>query len=122
MKYCFGFIMIVSAILSCCVVLGTGRAGERAGPDGVYEGSGQGYRGKIHVLVRIEGGRIAEIEVVYSMEDRAVGGEAMEELANLVLEYNSTDIDAISGATESSKGFLEAVLDAILTYERMPIL
>jgi uncharacterized protein with FMN-binding domain len=90
-------------------------SGERiAAADGLYEGTGQGYRGPIVVQIRLSAGSIAEIEIVESMEDRFVGGEAMEELLDMVIEYNTTDIDAISGATESSKGFLEAVERAIM--------
>ena len=37
----------------------------------------------------------------------------MEELLELVLETGSTDLDAVSGATFSSRGFLEAVDDAL---------
>jgi uncharacterized protein with FMN-binding domain len=39
--------------------------------------------------------------------------EAMGELLELVLDYQSTGLDAISGATESSAGFLAAVDDAL---------
>ena len=78
------------------------------------EGTGQGYRGTIRIRLRLEAGVIAEIKIVDSAEDRAVGGAAIEELIELVLTYNSTDIDAISGATESSEGFLEAVENARL--------
>ena len=37
----------------------------------------------------------------------------MEELLEAVLETGSTDLDAVSGATFSSAGFLEAVEDAL---------
>jgi uncharacterized protein with FMN-binding domain len=80
-----------------------------------HEGIGQGYRGPIRVRVRMEGGSIAEITIIDSNEDKAVGGAAMEELLELVLLYNTTDLDAVSGASESSKGFLSAVKDAILS-------
>ncbi|MDR1319589.1 MAG: FMN-binding protein [Treponema sp.] len=84
-------------------------------PDGEYEGSGRGYRGTIRVRVRIEAGEIAEILVTGSEEDPSVGGAALEELLELALVYQSTDLDAVSGATESSKGFLAALEDAILS-------
>ncbi|MDR0584892.1 MAG: FMN-binding protein [Treponema sp.] len=84
------------------------------GADGVYEGIGRGRRGLIRVKVRMEGGSIAEIDIVESGEDQFVGGAAMEELLELVLMYDTTDLDAISGATESSEGFLSAVENAIL--------
>ena len=84
------------------------------GADGVYEGIGRGRRGPIRVKVRMEGGSIAEIDIVESGEDQFVGGAAMEELLELVLMYDTTDLDAVSGATESSEGFLSAVENAIL--------
>ena len=99
-------------IITGCAVLGGGRV--IAASDGVYEGIGQGHRGPIHVLVRLSGGSIMEIDILESEEDRFVGGEAVEYLLDLVIEYNTTDIDAVSGATESSRGFLEAVEDAIM--------
>jgi uncharacterized protein with FMN-binding domain len=94
---------------------GLSRSSRRALPDGEYEGSGQGYRGAIRVRVRIEAGGIGEILIIDSEEDPSVGGAAMEELLELALIYQSADLDAVSGATESSKGFLAAVEDAILS-------
>lgn len=83
----------------------------------VYEGSALGYRGIIHVQIRLSGGSISEITVVDSDEDRFVGGAAIEELIETVTELNSTDVDAVSGATITSEGFLEAVRNAIMSYE-----
>jgi fumarate reductase flavoprotein subunit len=74
-----------------------------------------GYRGMIHVRVGMENGAITEISVIESGEDSAIGGAAIEELTDLVLMYNTTEIDAVSGATETSRGFLEAVENAIFS-------
>ena len=100
--------------------IGSGKAaglhGSRAGSgpvDGFYEGIAPGYRGDIHVRLCLTGGIIREIEILDSGEDRFVGDAAIEELQELVLIYNTTDIDAVSGATESSWGFLAAVQDAL---------
>ncbi|MCL2806207.1 MAG: FMN-binding protein [Treponema sp.] len=104
MKY---FLFLTLIVVSGCALLG-GLAGE------VFEGTGQGYRGPVTVQVRMNGADITEIVIVDSEEDRFVGTEAMEELADLVIYYNSTDVDAVSGATQSSRGFLEAVENAII--------
>jgi uncharacterized protein with FMN-binding domain len=104
------FFVLVLAFLGGCALLGY--KGQEGGD--VHEGRGMGYRGPITVQVRLNGGSITEIIIVESEEDRFVGGAAMEELADLVILYNSTDLDAVSGATESSKGFLEAVENAIM--------
>ena len=86
-------------------------------PDKVYEGSAFGYRGPIYVQVRLSGGSISEITVTDSDEDHFVGGAAIEELIETVTELNSVDVDTVSGATITSKGFLEAVRNAIMSYE-----
>ncbi|GHV90677.1 hypothetical protein AGMMS50268_11800 [Spirochaetia bacterium] len=82
--------------------------------DGIWEGAAPGYRGLVRVRVTIAGGQIQGIELDEHREDPAIGGAAMEELLELVLEYNSADLDALSGATESSAGFLAAVEEALL--------
>jgi hypothetical protein len=75
----------------------------------VREGVGEGYRGPIRVRVECEGDLIRNIEILSHREDEFVGLDAMEELLALILETGSTDLDAVSGATQSSGGFLEAV-------------
>ncbi|MCL2211790.1 MAG: FMN-binding protein [Treponema sp.] len=103
--------MLVLIILICgCAALSS----RNAAAGEVCEGIGQGYRGPIAVQVCINDGIITDIVVTDSAEDKNVGEAAMEELIDLVVLYNSTDIDAVSGATETSKGFLEAVRNAIL--------
>jgi uncharacterized protein with FMN-binding domain len=80
-----------------------------------FEGAAMGYRGMIHVRVGMENGAITEITLIESSEDPAIGGAAIEELTDLALMYNTTEIDAVSGATETSRGFLEAVENAIFS-------
>ena len=106
--FCIAVFVIAAAALYCC-------SSQQKNENGaVYEGEAMGYRGIIRVRVGMENGIITEITVLESHEDRAVGGAAIEELTDLVMMYNSTEIDAVSGATETSKGFLEAVENAIL--------
>lgn len=118
MKYTVFFVMSLSVMITGCAVFGRRPAervqSEQIKSSGVFEGNAMGYRGPIHVQVRITGGSITEITVIDSMEDRFIGGAAMEELIDLAVEYNSTDIDVISGATVTSRGFLEAVNNAIM--------
>jgi uncharacterized protein with FMN-binding domain len=76
-------------------------------------GSGRGWGGEIRVLLRINSSLIQEIEILPHSEDPFIGGEAMGELLELVLDYQSAGLDAVSGATESSAGFLAAVEDAL---------
>jgi len=80
---------------------------------GVYEGSGMGFRGRIHVQVQVSAAGIDDIAILGHGESSYPGAAAMEELLETVLETGSTDLDAVTGATFSSRGFLDAVEDAL---------
>jgi len=110
MKHFLIFLLALFVVVSGCVGLQRGFSGDGE----VFEGTAQGYRGPVTVQVTLNDGFITEISIIESAEDRQVGAAAMEELLDLVIFYNSTDIDVISGATESSRGFFEAVQNAIL--------
>ena len=102
-----GLILIAAFLFSCC-------AGYKTVNKAAGEGAAMGYRGIIRVRVGMENGAVTEITVLESREDFPVGGTAMEELTDLVIMYNTTELDAVSGATETSKGFLAAVENAIM--------
>ena len=81
--------------------------------DGTYEGEGTGYGGPIVVQVTIEQDQITEVEVLsHDGEDPAYYMLA-EGLTDAVVEAQSAEIDAASGATFSSHGILEAVGNAL---------
>jgi uncharacterized protein with FMN-binding domain len=80
---------------------------------GIYEGIAPGFRSQVRAAVQVDENGIAGIELSHD-DDAEIGGAAMEELLELVLEGNSTeDIDVVTGATESSLGFLSAVDNAL---------
>jgi len=114
MKYLL-FVLALVIVISGCAILGKSISDGEHGLSDVFEGTGRGFRGDISVRIYMDGGDITEIVVIDSDEDRFVGGEAIEELIDMVVMYNTTDIDAVSGATESSRGFLQAVENAIMS-------
>jgi len=117
MKYILLFVLVLFFIITGCLTSSVREnGGENEGSE-VLEGVGIGYRGPIHVRLRMNNGSITEIEVD-SIEDRFVGGAAIEELVDLIIEYNNTDVDVVTGATETSKGFLSAVENAIISLRK----
>lgn len=81
--------------------------------DGTYEGTGNGYGGKISVKVAIKDGRIKDVQIISAKgEDSAYLSQASKLLDQIVKEQ-STDLDAVSGATYSSNGILDAADDAL---------
>jgi len=80
---------------------------------GFYLGYGNGYRGMIQVRVQTSATGIEDVAIVSHQESKFPGLAAMEELLEQMVETGETDLDAISGASYSSRGFLWAVEDAL---------
>ncbi|MDR0400089.1 MAG: FMN-binding protein [Treponema sp.] len=108
--------LLAAALLACVLAAGCAGSALREKADSrieIWEGIGQGWGGEIRVRLRLNATLIQELDIVSHREDPTIGGEAMAELRELVLDYQSADLDAVSGATESSAGFLAAVEDAL---------
>ena len=76
------------------------------------QGTGVGKHGDMTVAVTFDNGRIQAIEIVKGAENPVLAKKVYTDLKAAVITSNSADLDAISGATFSSKGFLDAVKDA----------
>ncbi len=80
--------------------------------DGVYTGSGRGFRGSITVEVTVESQMITDITVISSNDDAKWFNRALT-LIDEIIDGQSADISVVSGATYSSNGILDAVKDAL---------
>ena len=81
--------------------------------DGVYEGAAEGFGGELRVRVQVEDQAIVDIEADASKETAQIGGAAAPKLIERILESQSLQVDAISGATRTSEGILGAVEQAL---------
>lgn len=80
--------------------------------DGVYTGSGTGYSGTTTVRVTVEHAQIASIDVTAHADKNPFWGKALG-VIDRVLKAQTWQVDAVSGATYSSRGILEAVRNAL---------
>ena len=81
--------------------------------DGVYTGTGNGFRGATNVTVTVENGEITDITVNSYSDDQQFFSRAENGVISAIIKSQSTDVDAVSGATFSSNGIKEAVADAL---------
>lgn len=81
--------------------------------DGTYTGTGKGFRGDIKVTVEVENGEITDISVGSYKDDREFFSRAESSIISAVISSQSTDVDAVSGATFSSNGLIEAIKNAL---------
>ena len=79
---------------------------------GTYTGSGKGYGGQVQARVTFSETGITEIRVGQQRETAHVGDVALQTLPDKIIAANGLGVDAVSGATMSSFGLKEAVLDA----------
>ncbi|MDO5027463.1 MAG: flavocytochrome c [Tissierellia bacterium] len=80
--------------------------------DGVYTGIGQGNNGEIKVEVEVKDKNIVRVTVLEHKETETIFKTVEEDLIKEIIEKQTIDIDAISGATNSSNGIKEALSDA----------
>lgn len=78
-------------------------------------GEGSGFGGAIKVEVTLSGDKavIEAVNVIEQSETENIGGKAIELLTDSVMENQTVNLDAVSGATLASEGFLTAVKAAI---------
>lgn len=76
-------------------------------------GEGQGFHGPIKVEVTLTDGKITAVEVLEHSETAGVSDPAIEQIPQRIIEAQSAEVDAVSGATMTSKGIMEAVANAL---------
>ncbi|WP_424141895.1 FMN-binding protein [Stomatobaculum longum] len=82
-------------------------------PDGEYEGKGVGYNGNIKVKVTVAGGKITAIEILKTDDDEEYFYDAKKKVIQEILDRQTAEVDAASGATSSSDGIMKAVRNAL---------
>ncbi len=80
---------------------------------GTYRGEAKGKEGTIVVDVTFDETAIKKIEVVTQSETEGIGAEALKTLQEQIVKTQSLGLDAVSGASETSYGMLEAVATAV---------
>ncbi len=79
--------------------------------DGRYVGLGRSRHGNIQATVVIQGGKIVSAEITGCMTRYPCSRIAS--LPEQVVSQQSTDVDVVSGASDSSDAYLEAVSNAL---------
>ena len=101
--------MIKSAV---AMVFAAGFAAASMAAPVTAEGTGVGKHGDITVAVTFDAGKIQDIKIVKNAENPILAKKVFTDLKDQVVAFSSTDVDLVSGATFSAKGFIDAVNDA----------
>lgn len=83
--------------------------------DGDYPGDYKAFPVEVELIVRVRGGRIDGIDLKKHNNGK---GKAAESLLPIVVEKQDIGVDAVAGATYSSKVILKAMEDALTKASR----
>ncbi|MBO5209595.1 MAG: FMN-binding protein [Lachnospiraceae bacterium] len=78
--------------------------------DGTYEGEYDAGYIYAKVEVEVQGNKIVSVQLIEHRNER---GEAAETIPGIVVEQQKTVVDAVSGATNSSKVIMKAIENAL---------
>ena len=81
--------------------------------NGIYTGTGEGYRGKVTVTVKVADGKITELILDDYADDKSYMERAKNRIFQEMISRQNTDVDTVAGATYSSNGLIEAVNKAL---------
>ena len=79
---------------------------------GTYEVTAQGHNGDIRLSVTFSDSCITDIQVLEHHETPHIGDIVFDELIPRIITANGTGVDALTGATVSSRGLMAAVTEA----------
>ena len=109
----------ISLLLSAALVLSLAACGGGKTQDETLTGTAKGYGGDVTVTLTRADGKITACTIEGKDETEAIGGAALETLAEQVKTANGYNIDGVSGATITSEAVKTAVAAALgETYEK----
>ena len=100
---------IISAVNS--VIKNEGTAVTKT--DGKFVTKSHGQESYVHVATHIFDGKIKNVEVLGHHETIGIGTYAIERIPSIIVENQSLEVDAVSGATLTSNAILRAVTEAV---------
>lgn len=81
--------------------------------DGTYQGSGTGFGGTVTVQVTVADGKITAIDIVDASGETPSYFASAKGVISKMLAGQTPNVDAVSGATYSSNGIIQAVQNAL---------
>lgn len=81
--------------------------------DGTYGGEATGNNGTVKVSVTVSSGKIKEVKVTDHKETPALSDPAIERVPANIVKKQTWDVDAVSGATNTSKAIKAAAKAAL---------
>lgn len=111
----FAVLLMVTMVVSGCSQStdGGSSSGTSMYKSGTYTATAKGNNGDVKVEVVFTDDAIKSITVLEHQETGGLGDTAMDSIKNEIIEKQTTEVDIVAGATNSSNAILGAVEDCI---------
>ena len=97
--------------LTGCTPANTGGAAAQGWKAGTYSANVTGHNAPFTVDVTFSENAITAIDTSTNQESLGVGASALEDLSNKIMEYQTLNVDSVTGATLSSMSLQQGVKD-----------
>jgi fumarate reductase flavoprotein subunit len=105
-------VLALAAVIASANVFAADKAGKATYVDGVYVGKAASHGGEMTVTVTVKGKKIKSVDVK-ATDTAGISDAAIEQVPAAIVKKQSTDVDAISGASETSEAIKMAVTNAL---------
>ncbi len=106
---------ILALVLAVVMLMGMAVSVQGEGyKAGTYTGEAQGFGGPVTVEVEVDGQQIVKLTATGTAETQGIGTIALDTLPAIIVENQSTGVDAVAGCTITSKAILEATETAMV--------
>jgi uncharacterized protein with FMN-binding domain/succinate dehydrogenase/fumarate reductase flavoprotein subunit len=92
---------------------GSGATGAQAFQPGAYTGVGSGHGGDVTCKVTFSAGAIESVEVTGQSETPSIFAQAQRYVPACIVDGQTLNVEAVSGATMSTNAILDAVADCV---------
>lgn len=112
---------MVAGAAAAAVVAGIGSVADKALAEGqaatytpgTYTATYQGFGGDVTVTMTFDATSITDVQVETASETSTVGGTAAAQLQQAMIDAQTTEVDAIGGATHTSDAVLKGAADCV---------
>ena len=107
-------VLVLCFVVNAIMTSAGNKAASAAKPAGMVSvtGSAQGMNGPVELKVEATADKLVSVSVVSQNETQGIGTVALEKLIPQIVENQSINVDAVSGATVTSNAIKGAIKDA----------
>ncbi|MBQ3268340.1 MAG: FAD-dependent oxidoreductase [Clostridia bacterium] len=104
---------VLCTLITVCLLLTMLPVAFAEGVSGTFEGESTGFHGPVKVSVTLDNGAITDVTVTEQAETYGVSDWSLSEMPNRIVEHQSWNVDATTGATFSANAVKYAVKNAL---------